>query len=53
MSDTRRLIDQLVMRRAEARADRDWARSDEIRDALAAVGIVIEDGADGSTWHRR
>jgi cysteinyl-tRNA synthetase len=38
--------------RVEARASRDWARSDELRDALAAVGIVVEDTPDGQRWRR-
>ena len=38
--------------RIEARARRDWARSDEFRDALAAVGIVVEDTPDGQRWRR-
>ena len=38
--------------RVEARAARDWARSDELRDALAAVGIVVEDTPDGQRWRR-
>jgi len=38
--------------RVEARVDRDWARSDKLRDALAAVGIVVEDTPDGQRWRR-
>jgi cysteinyl-tRNA synthetase len=38
--------------RVKARSDRDWARSDELRDALAAVGIVVEDTPDGQRWRR-
>jgi cysteinyl-tRNA synthetase len=38
--------------RIEARANRDWVRSDELRDALAAVGIVVEDTPDGQRWRR-
>ena len=37
----------LADERARARADRDWARSDELRDAIAALGWLIRDGADG------
>lgn len=47
------LVDQLVDRRNQARADKDWATGDAIRDGLAEMGIVVEDGADGSAWHRR
>ena len=45
-------IDALLEERASARARRDFARADEIRDGLAASGIVIEDGPDGATWRR-
>ncbi len=44
------LIDMLIDMRAQARAARDYARSDEIRDQLAALGIVLEDRADGTIW---
>ncbi|WP_031554229.1 cysteine--tRNA ligase [Parvularcula oceani] len=45
-------IDALLKERAEARKSRDFARADEIRDSLAAEGIVIEDGPEGATWRR-
>jgi cysteinyl-tRNA synthetase len=45
-------IDALVRERDEARAARDFARGDEIRDELAARGIKLEDGPSGTTWHR-
>jgi len=38
--------------RAAARARRDWARSDELRDALAAAGVTVEDTPDGQRWRR-
>jgi cysteinyl-tRNA synthetase len=38
--------------RAEARASRDWIRSDALRDALAASGIAVEDTPDGQRWRR-
>ena len=44
------LIEMLVDMRAQARAQRDYARSDEIRDRLAALGIALEDRADGTIW---
>jgi cysteinyl-tRNA synthetase len=46
-------IDALVAERQAARAAKDWARADEIRDELAARGIVVEDTADGGVrWYR-
>ena len=45
-------IDQLLVERAEAKSDRDFARADAIRDELNAAGIIIEDGAAGATWRR-
>jgi cysteinyl-tRNA synthetase len=44
------LIRLLVDLRAQARASRDWATSDEIRDQLREIGVVLEDRADGTTW---
>ena len=41
--------DQLAAR-AQARASKDWAASDAIRDTLAAAGVVVEDGPDGANW---
>jgi cysteinyl-tRNA synthetase len=38
--------------RAEARSARDWGRSDELRDALAAAGVIVEDTPDGQRWRR-
>ncbi|MBL6946897.1 MAG: cysteine--tRNA ligase [Rhodospirillales bacterium] len=45
-------IDGLIVARAEARKAKDFARSDQIRDDLAAKGVVLEDGPDGTTWRR-
>ncbi len=45
-------VEQLIAERAAARAARDWAASDRIRDQLAEGGIILEDGADGTTWRR-
>jgi cysteinyl-tRNA synthetase len=47
------IIDALLVRRTQARSDRDWATADAIRDRLGVLGIVIEDTADGVRWHRR
>ena len=42
----------LVQARAAARAARDWARSDQLRDELAALGIAVEDTRDGQRWRK-
>jgi cysteinyl-tRNA synthetase len=44
------LIDLLIDLRARARANKDYAESDRIRDALADLGVVLEDRADGTLW---
>ena len=46
-------IDALIARRAEAKARRDFAEADRIRDALAADGVLLEDGPSGTTWRRQ
>lgn len=45
-------IEQLIAQRAQARKDKNWARSDEIRDQLLAQGIELLDSAQGTTWRR-
>jgi cysteinyl-tRNA synthetase len=45
-------VEDLIELRIAAREAKDWARSDDIRDGLSSVGIVIEDTADGTRWHR-
>jgi cysteinyl-tRNA synthetase len=45
-------MDDLLALRAKARADKDWATADAIRDGLAELDITIEDTADGVRWHR-
>ncbi len=45
-------IDALIEERVAARANRDFMRADEIRDELAAQGIVLEDTPHGTVWHR-
>ena len=44
------LVGGLVEARDTARANRDFATADRIRDRLAAAGIEVRDGANGSTW---
>ena len=45
-------IEAMIEERQLAREVRDFAKSDEIRDALKAQGIVLEDTKDGVRWHR-
>ncbi|NNE66977.1 MAG: cysteine--tRNA ligase [Pyrinomonadaceae bacterium] len=45
-------IEKLIEERQQARANRDFARSDEIRDQLAVRGIILEDTNDGVRWKR-
>lgn len=45
-------IDDLVDRRLAARKERNFAEADRIRDELSAAGIVLEDGAGGTSWRR-
>ena len=46
-------IDALVQARLDARKARDFARADAIRAQLTEAGVVLEDGAGGTTWRRR
>ncbi len=46
-------IEQLIEERQEARRNRNFARSDEIRDLLAEKGIVLEDTKEGVRWKRK
>jgi cysteinyl-tRNA synthetase len=45
-------IEALIKARNDARASKDWAAADKARDALKALNIVLEDGANGTTWRR-
>lgn len=46
-------IDALVAARVAARAAKDYAKSDQLRDELAARGVEVMDGPSGSTWRRK
>ena len=46
-------IDALLAEREQARRTRNFARSDSIRNELAALGILIEDSKDGARWKRK
>ena len=43
-------IDALIADRTAARARKDFKESDRIRDELAAMGVVIKDSKEGTTW---
>ncbi|OBS10303.1 cysteine--tRNA ligase [Acidihalobacter prosperus] len=45
-------IEALIEARRAARASRDFARADAIREELAEAGVVLEDGAAGTSWRR-
>ena len=44
------LMDMVIEERAKAKAAKDWATSDSIRDHLKALGIVVKDTKDGAEW---
>ena len=46
-----RILDK-ISERETARAERDWARADAIRDELLGDGIVLEDSPEGTRWSR-
>ena len=45
-------IEELVKQRDEARANKDWATSDKLRDQLKEMGITIQDTPQGTRWTR-
>ena len=45
-------IDAMIEARTKARKEKNWAEADRIRDELRAMGIVLEDTAQGVKWHR-
>jgi len=47
------LVTAQLEARAAARAAKDWAASDAIRDALTGAGVVVEDGPQGASWSLR
>jgi len=46
------LVQEFIRLRAEAKARKDFATGDAIRDRLAAIGIVLKDTKEGTTWER-
>ncbi|MBR9858986.1 MAG: cysteine--tRNA ligase [Gammaproteobacteria bacterium] len=46
-------IERLIQARLDARKNKDWAAADAARDSLTAMGIVLEDGPEGTLWRRK
>ena len=44
------LIQAVLAERADARAQKDWAKADAMHDLLASAGVQVKDGANGSSW---
>ena len=53
LKDIQANVDALIKRRNEARKNKDFKRSDEIRKKLEDQGIILEDTKDGTTWRRK
>ena len=45
------VIESLIEERLQARRDREWAKADQIRDALKEKGVILEDSREGTHWH--
>ncbi len=43
-------VEELLAKRSEARAAKDWSAADSIRDELASLGVVVTDTAEGPIW---
>jgi cysteinyl-tRNA synthetase len=43
-------VEKIIADRAAARAGKNWKESDRLRDELAALGVVLKDSKDGTTW---
>ena len=50
MSALETLVERLIDERRDAREHRNWAAADRVRDELAAAGITLADGPDGTRW---
>ncbi|MDR1395459.1 MAG: cysteine--tRNA ligase [Deltaproteobacteria bacterium] len=44
-------VEELIRSRTEARQRKDWAEADRLRQELASLGVVVEDGAGRTSWH--
>ncbi|MGL5250578.1 MAG: DALR domain-containing protein, partial [Enterovibrio sp.] len=46
-------VEALIAQRNEARASKNWAAADAARDGLVALGVVLEDGPNGTVWRKK
>ncbi|MCE9678240.1 cysteine--tRNA ligase [Shewanella sp. AS1] len=46
-------IEALIAERNRARAEKDWPAADKARDGLNALGVILEDGPEGTTWRKK
>ena len=46
-------IEALIVERNRARAEKDWPAADVARDGLNALGVILEDGPEGTTWRKK
>jgi cysteinyl-tRNA synthetase len=46
-------VERLIAARTAARAARNWAESDRLRDALVGMGVALKDSKDGTSWEIR
>lgn len=46
-------IEALIVERSSARRQKDFAQADQIRDNLSALGVIVEDSPEGSTWRKK
>lgn len=52
-SDDEAEIERLISERAAAKADKNYARADEIRNILSEMGVIVEDTPQGAKWRRK
>lgn len=50
--DFAKQVEALIEKRNSARKNKDWSQADEARDALNALGVTLEDSANGTTWRK-
>ena len=46
------LIEEMILKRNQARKDKDFDKADEIREELKSLGIILDDKADGTKWKK-